>query len=329
MRLLRGASGGSRGCGIAADCSSLKTFDESLITMTSGREHASPTGSILRGVLWSQVFFFPWLVLWALEDNSRNVASTPQPVRSAATKTPTTPPSRQPVVGRPRGIAQGANALASALMEAQTGVQLGVPGLAGDALAMAAPAATVAFQGLAPLPTQESPAFTRSDLLGGELTRDDLTKPAIHPLALAEQARAIRLGDPFLPLPRPLQQPMRQALQTLKPGHNLSAVKPARMVHVPSRRAQKTQQVPLVLQSDGSVDVLHQPEDPIAIEEIKGWSARQERPADGEMQPAVVVIQPAVQASSQPPLVHTNPASSHESGTPSPVSSAQIAPEAH
>ena len=85
-------------------------------------------------------------------------------------------------------------------------------------------------------------------------------------------------------------------------AENLS-IDTARIVHVPSRRVKRAADVPLAIQSDGSVDILNNPDDPAVIEEIKSWSASQQPPSKGRISPAVVHLHPLspVESSSLPP----------------------------
>jgi hypothetical protein len=136
--------------------------------------------------------------------------------------------------------------------------------------------------------------FSRSELLGGVLTIQDIGSPAMPPLARAERARWASSGDPMAPLPQNLREPMRQAIHTLQPSTPTKAAKlqPARVIYVPSTRVRRPTQVPLAVQADGTVDVLSKPDDPAVIEDIKEWSSRQPAPAAGTVTPAVINLEP-------------------------------------
>jgi hypothetical protein len=136
--------------------------------------------------------------------------------------------------------------------------------------------------------------FSRSELLGGVLTMEDLGAPAMPPVARAERARWANSGDPLAPLPNDLREPMRKAIRTLPaPTPTKTArLQQGRVIYVPSTRVSKPTQVPLALQADGTVDVLSHPDDPAVIEDIKEWSSRQTAPAAGSVTPAVVHLQP-------------------------------------
>jgi hypothetical protein len=146
--------------------------------------------------------------------------------------------------------------------------------------------------------------YSRSELLGGALTLQDLNEPSMPPLARAERAQWSRSGDPLAALPELWREPMRRALGALKTGgattqrSSQAAVneplnlETARLVHVPSTRLRQAKEIPLALQADGSVDILNQPDDPAIIEEINRWSAKQKPPAVGMMRPAVVHLHP-------------------------------------
>jgi hypothetical protein len=66
----------------------------------------------------------------------------------------------------------------------------------------------------------------------------------------------------------------------------------ARFVHIPSSRIHQASEIPLALQADGSVDILNKPEDPVVIDEIRRWSAKQRLPEKGKISPAVVHLHP-------------------------------------
>lgn len=146
--------------------------------------------------------------------------------------------------------------------------------------------------------------YSRSELLGGALTLQDLNEPSMPPLARAERAQWSRSGDPLAALPALWREPMRRALGALKAGgataqrgaqaaaNESLSLETARLVHVPSTRLRQAKEIPLALQADGSVDILNQPDDPAIIEEINRWSAKQKPPAVGMMRPAVVHLHP-------------------------------------
>jgi len=157
--------------------------------------------------------------------------------------------------------------------------------------------------------------YSRADLLGGTLTLRDLNEPDMPPIARAERAQWTRSGDPLSPIPHIWRESMRKALHSLTfkgqqeservgqaSAENLS-IDTARIVHVPSRRVKRAADVPLAIQSDGSVDILNNPDDPAVIEEIKSWSASQQPPSKGRISPAVVHLHPLspVESSSLPP----------------------------
>jgi hypothetical protein len=146
--------------------------------------------------------------------------------------------------------------------------------------------------------------YNRADLLGGALTLKDLNEPEMPPIARAERAQWSRSGDPLAPIPQAWRESMRKALHglTFKSGQEPKLdgkipseslrIDTARIVHVPSRRVKQSTDVPLAIQSDGSVDILNRPDDPAVLEEIKSWSASQQPPSSGRMTPAVVHLHP-------------------------------------
>jgi hypothetical protein len=154
--------------------------------------------------------------------------------------------------------------------------------------------------------------YSRSDLLGGALTLGNLNEPLMPPIARAEQAQSVRSGDPLSTIPKMWREPMRQALknlsETLNPPTTLLhgkstaiAVEQARVIHVPSSRVKRVSEVPLALQSDGTVDILNSPDDPEVVEEIKTWSSKQKLPDRGRMAPAVVHLHP-IPEQDKPPI---------------------------
>ena len=146
--------------------------------------------------------------------------------------------------------------------------------------------------------------YSLSDLLGGSLSLRDVDEPLMPPIARAEKAQFSRSGDPLATIPQIWREPMRKALKNLsdsfKPvtatagnkGTSPIAVDQARIIHVPSARVKRFSEVPLALQSDGTVDILNSPDDPEVVEEIKSWSSKQQLPEKGRMAPAVIQLHP-------------------------------------
>lgn len=244
--------------------------------------------SLLRGALVSQIFLFPWLILALLQRPEtelvqRSPEIQPRPPRASL------PTPGQSLRTRPQ-------ALASVWRDDQPadGVVVGPSHSGPYGLGMGAP--TSAW----PLPSRWTPAdpavaapFTGSDLLGGTLALRDLERPANHPMAQAERARALRTGDPFSPLPTGYRQPLRLAVDTLqRQASQPQRIEPARLVQLPSRHLQRPVSVPVVLQSDGSVDILSRPDDARVLDDIRQWSARQSPPQKGSVEPAVVQVGP-------------------------------------
>lgn len=126
------------------------------------------------------------------------------------------------------------------------------------------------------------------------------------PLALVERALGRSSADPLAPLPALWREPMRQALLKL-PGAP-QQLDTARMVYVPSSSISQPVEVPLALQSDGSVDILEVPANPALLGEIRSWS-RQQRPLTrGSLTPTVVRLHPLPQAAPLTPLPASAPA---------------------
>ena len=154
--------------------------------------------------------------------------------------------------------------------------------------------------------------YSLSDLLGGSLTLGDMDEPLMPPIARAERAQSSRSGDPLATIPQIWREPMRKALKNLsdsfKPASvggssksmTIIAVDQARVIHVPSARVKRFSEVPLALQSDGTVDILNSPDDPEVVEEIKSWSSKQQLPEKGRMAPAVIQLHPLPQNNNSP-----------------------------
>lgn len=154
--------------------------------------------------------------------------------------------------------------------------------------------------------------YTRSDLLGGAITLDDLNEPLMPAIARAERAQSSRTKDPLSTIPLGLREPMRKALMSLSnnfrsPSSPLTGqssevltVDQARVIHIPSSRVKRFSEVPLALQADGTVDILNNPDDPEVVEEIKSWSSKQRLPEKGRMAPAVVHLHPLPQQGQLP-----------------------------
>jgi hypothetical protein len=166
--------------------------------------------------------------------------------------------------------------------------------------------------------------YRRSELLGGTLTLQDINEPVMPAIARAERAQWTRSGDPLAPLPVLWREPMRRALTSLITITSDDSVKvkritaekdvlnldSARFVHVPSTRIRRSTEVPLALQSDGTVDILNRPDDPAILEEITRWSTKQKLPEKGKFTAAVVHLHPLMPETSAPTaktMTQTNP----------------------
>lgn len=149
--------------------------------------------------------------------------------------------------------------------------------------------------------------YTRSELLGGTLTLENLNEPPMPAVARAERAQWSRSGDPLAPLPELWREPMRRALNTLinSGDHEklmssprdrpvVLSIESARSVHVPSSRVRRASEIPLALQHDGTVDILNNPDDPAILEEVNRWAVRQRPPAKGKVTVAVVHFHPFI-----------------------------------
>lgn len=243
--------------------------------------------------LLSQAF---WIPLLAIDLHDRWVAQQPE-------AGPPPPPESQapPVVGSALGHA--VSQAISSVGERLSSVGTQSSSLLDRPLSLSVDTASTASP-LQVSPVQVSPsgfprpqvttllgrAFTRAQLLGGSIGLPDLQEGPMAPLALVERALQRSSGDPLAALPSSWREPMRQAL--LKLAGSAQQLSTARMVTLPSRTLSQPVQVPLALQSDGSVDVLQPPSDPAALRDIETWSRQQSRPAAGSLQPALVLLHP-------------------------------------
>lgn len=135
-----------------------------------------------------------------------------------------------------------------------------------------------------------SPPFRGSQLLGGAIGLEDLQEGPMPALALVERSLRRSGGDPLAPLPEPWREPMRQALRRL-PGSG-PALDTARVITLPSSRIRQPIEVPLSLQSDGSLDILAAPAEPALLRDVEHWSRQQLPPALGRQAPALLRFEP-------------------------------------
>ncbi|MCT0229514.1 hypothetical protein KQ306_01375 [Synechococcus sp. CS-1324] len=174
---------------------------------------------------------------------------------------------------------------------------------------------------LRPLPPA---GFTAAELLGGPLTLASLQEAPMPSLARSERVRWLSSGDPLAPLNAEWREPMRQAMRQLESPDQPPATQPliqqARMVHVPSRRLRSSEQVPVAIHADGTVQVLRRPAAPEALRDIEEWSQRQSLPDAGKVVAAVVSLEPLPSA--------PDPANSQAAALPVPVAAPVATPVA-
>ncbi|MFN5464211.1 MAG: hypothetical protein ACK6BM_00855 [Cyanobacteriota bacterium] len=175
-------------------------------------------------------------------------------------------------------------------------------------LALQPKSGILSFAKFSTSPVSQAPAYpdllgkmySKAELLGGVVSLQDLSEPDMPPIARAERAQWALSGDPLAPIPQVWRESMRKALQNLSTGSSSpevsisaskterSTVNSARVIHIPSSKVRRSADVPLALQSDGSVDILNSPDDPAVVEEIKTWSSKQVLPSKGSISPAIV-----------------------------------------
>ena len=135
--------------------------------------------------------------------------------------------------------------------------------------------------------------FTPAEQLGGPLTRQDLEAPPLSPVALAEQGRQRNSTDPLVALP-PLWR--RQLRQVLPPRSRLGW-QPARVLHSSWPRLDRPLMVPVVLYSDGRVDVFlddpgNAPTGAAVQQALTALLQRLDRPPQGTLQALLLELQP-------------------------------------
>ena len=160
--------------------------------------------------------------------------------------------------------------------------------------------------GLGILRTLLPVGFTPAELLGGTLTLASLKEAPMPALARSERARWQASGDPLAPLSSEWREPMRQAMRQLAPAGKGPSPQPlvqlAQMVHVPSVRIRSSEQVPVAIHADGTVQVLRRPAAKEALKDIEDWSQRQALPEAGKVVAAVVNLEPLPAATEAPGL---------------------------
>jgi len=138
--------------------------------------------------------------------------------------------------------------------------------------------------------------FTPAELLGGPLSLASLQEAPMPALARSERARWQASGDPLAPLSPEWREPMRQAMRQLGAAGPAPATRPvvqqSQMVHVPSLRIRSSEQVPVAIHADGTVQVLRRPAASAALKDIEDWSRRQRLPEPGKVVAAVVSLEP-------------------------------------
>lgn len=143
--------------------------------------------------------------------------------------------------------------------------------------------------------------FTPAERLGGALELVDREAPPLSPLALAEQGRQRNSGDPLVVLPLEWRRPLRQQL----PPQGRLRWQRARVLRSSWPGLRASLLVPMVLHSDGSVDVfLDRPAagtaDPNPLEQaISALIERLVPPPEGALQPLLLELQPRPSASLQ------------------------------
>ena len=139
--------------------------------------------------------------------------------------------------------------------------------------------------------------FTPAEQLGGPLTRQDLEAPTLSPVALAEQGRQRSSDDPLAALPSIWRHQMRQVL----PPRSRLGWQPARVLHSSWPHLGRALLVPVVLYSDGRVDVFLDdpggaPAGAATQQALTALLQRLDRPPQGMLQALLLELQP------RPPL---------------------------
>ena len=126
--------------------------------------------------------------------------------------------------------------------------------------------------------------------MGGELTLQDLQAPSLAPVALAEQGRQRRSRDPFVALPPSGRRPWQRLRRATSPPLQWQRLRllTASWPDLPAPVV-----VPLVLHSDGTVDVfLDGPGSPSVTAALQSLLSRLAAPPRGSVQPLQLELQP-------------------------------------
>ncbi|MCT0198200.1 hypothetical protein KQ313_00640 [Synechococcus sp. CS-1325] len=138
--------------------------------------------------------------------------------------------------------------------------------------------------------------FSPAELLGGPLTLASLDEAPMPVLARSERQRWLASGDPLAPLNSEWREPMRRAIRQLaasgQPKAALPVVQHSKTVFVPSTRIRKSEQVPVAIHADGTVQVLRRPAAAGALRDIEDWSQRQTLPEPGKVVATVIHLDP-------------------------------------
>jgi hypothetical protein len=126
----------------------------------------------------------------------------------------------------------------------------------------------------------------KADGLGGEITLASLKEPAMPVAARAERMQQQRSGDPLAALPLHWRTAMRDQLNPSRPVSRVA------MVRVPAPGLRERQEIPIVVDDQGSGEALVAPRNPTVQAAVEQWAAKQSPSEPGTVQVLVVAAEP-------------------------------------
>lgn len=293
----------------------------------------------------------PWALLWltgftgvswlaliaserfaSLPPTTPTAAEPPQPTDSRRGDVVVTPPQPQPVQGidplsialgpLDTGLADPVQPMSSATPLPPLAVQThgwSAPPLPTSQFAEPAAAAALTTGRQRPTPPSAS-HVSGALLLGGPLGLASLNEKAMVPAAMVERARRLASPDRLQALPLHWRADMDALLRQ----RQSEQVMPAEVVRLPVPHLSRPQEIPLAVRSDGA-DTTVQPASPRSQRAIEHWMERQPAPAQGQVRPLVLVLEPIpaetpVEASSTAPAPAEAPVAVPEA-SPQPAAS--------
>jgi len=147
---------------------------------------------------------------------------------------------------------------------------------------------------LVPMPLKLDGALA----LGGPISRESATEPAVPAMVRAERLLEQRSGDPLAALPREWRQSFRRVLALLP---KTGGIRPARVVVLPVAQLQREIEVALIHHPSGEVDVFAETLPRQAVAAMEQWLNRQQALPATEVQPLLLRFLPMPASGSAPP----------------------------